>query len=386
MLGPRHYTAAGRVSLTPQSSVDWWLLVSAISLCLLGLLMVASSSIVIAERSYGQPFYFFLRQLTYLGLGLLFAFLVSRVQIRRWQALSGPILFLVFALLIVVLIPGLGKTVNGSTRWLAIPGFSLQVSEFAKFGLVIFFAGYLVRRQDEVQQQASGFIKALIILGIVAGLLLLEPDFGATVVIVVTVMTMLFLAGARLAPFIGLGVLVTAAGSLLLITSPYRVARVTAFLDPWADQFGSGYQLTQSLIAFGRGGWFGVGLGESVQKLLYLPEAHTDFLFAVLAEELGLIGIAVTLLLFVILIMRGLLIGRRAIQAKQYFSGHLAYGFTLLIGLQAFINMGVNMGVLPTKGLTLPLMSKGGSSLLVCCMIVALLLRIDYETRQHSEA
>ncbi len=287
-------------------------------------------------------------------------------------------------LLFIVLIPGIGRTVNGSRRWLAFGPIGIQVSELVKLTLIFYLSGYLVRQQQSVSESILGFIKPMMILVFIAVLLLLEPDFGATVVICGCVMAMLFLAGVKLRYYIGLMMAVIVALIGLAISSPYRVARFTAFLDPWADQYNSGYQLTQSLIAFGRGGWFGSGLGESIQKLLYLPEAHTDFLFAVLAEEMGLFGIILVISLYVIVVARGLSIGYVAHTQDRSFASFTAYGLSFWLGLQAAINMGVNAGLLPTKGITLPLLSYGGASMVINCVVIALLLRIDHENRWQS--
>jgi cell division protein FtsW len=291
------------------------------------------------------------------------------------------LLILSIGLLFLVLLPGIGRQVNGSMRWLGFGPFGLQVSEFVKLTMIVYLAGYLVRQEKQVQNQIRGFLKPLMVLAVITFLLLREPDFGAATVILVTSLGMLFLAGVRIWQFIVLLTGVAIILGILAVSSPYRLARLTTFLNPWANQFDSGYQLTQSLIAFGRGGWFGVGLGESIQKLFYLPEAHTDFLFAVLTEELGLIGGLFMILLFSLLVWRALYIGYRCFNIGQRFSTYLAYGIGLNIALQVMINIGVNTGVLPTKGLTLPLMSYGGSSLLMICIMLALLLRIDYEYR-----
>lgn len=365
--------------------VDRWLLLAAVSIILFGLLMVASSSIVISQQQYHQPFHYLTRQVIHLLVGLVAALIVLRIDTQVWYKSSGLLLLMSMGLLIAVLIPGLGHSVNGSMRWLGVGPVRMQVSELVKFGSIIYLAGYMVRREEELRTQASGFLKPMLILAVVAGLLLLEPDFGAAVVIIATALGLLFLAGVRLWQFVALMSVVSVAVAVMAVSSPYRVARLTTFLNPWAKQFDSGYQLTQSLIAFGRGSWFGVGLGESVQKLFYLPEAHTDFLFAVLAEELGLLGVLSVIGLFVLLISRALLLGRRAAHQGNKFSSYVSYGFSLWLGLQAMINIGVNSGVLPTKGLTLPLMSYGGSSILINCMVIGLLLRIDYETRQQEK-
>ncbi|MGE0082186.1 MAG: putative lipid II flippase FtsW [Thiohalomonadaceae bacterium] len=348
----------------------------------LGLVMVGSASVSIADRHTGEPFYFLTRQLMTLGGGMALAFVALRMPLDAWERLGMPMLVAATVLLALVLVPGLGRAANGSTRWLALGPLGFQVSEFAKLAAVVYVAGYLVRHEEAVRTTVGGFLKPLAVLGVMVLLLLLEPDFGATVVILSTVMGMLFLGGVRLWLF---GLLVAfAAGAfvLLAVTSPYRMERLTTFTNPWADPFNSGYQLTQALIAFGRGEWFGVGLGGSIQKLFYMPEAHTDFLFAVMAEELGLAGVVAVILLFGFLAWRGFAIGRRASRAGLAFGGHLAFGITLWLAIQAFVNMGVNMGALPTKGLTLPLMSYGRSSMLVVCVAVALLLRVDHEVRR----
>jgi cell division protein FtsW len=371
-------TTAGR--LRPAFRLDPVVLGCALALLAIGLVMVASASIAVADRTVGSPFYYLLRQAAYVGIGLFLGALIVSIPLRFWQV-NGPALFMgALLLLVAVLMPGLGRQVNGSQRWLAIGPLQLQVSEVMKFALVVYLAGYLVRHGVEVRRSAGSFLRAVSLLVLIGVLLLMEPDFGAVVVMASVAFGMLFLGGAPLRPFgIGLAGGVAALAGLAL-ASPYRLQRLTTFLDPWADPFASGFQLTQALIAFGRGDWFGVGLGGSVQKLFYLPEAHTDFLFAVLAEELGFAGVAVVLTLFGVLVWRAFAVARRAGASGQLFGSYCAYGVGLWLGLQAFINIGVNMGMLPTKGLTLPLMSYGGSSLLASCAAVALLLRIDLET------
>lgn len=360
---------------------DRYLLLATIALLGLGLLMVASTSIVISERSFGQPFHFLLRQLIFLIMGIGLGYVVFRMPLEFLQKRAVDLLLISLVLLILVLIHGVGRQVNGSMRWLGIGPIGIQVSEFAKIAVIIYLADYLVRREKEVRTKVSGFIKPLFLLSVVSLLLLREPDFGAASVILTTCLGMLFLAGVRLWQFIVLFGGVAISLATLAITSPYRMARLTSFLNPWATEYNTGYQLVQSLIAFGRGGWFGVGLGDSVQKLFYLPEAHTDFLFAVLTEELGLIGGLVVLMLFGVVIVRALQIGRKAYLANRHFAAFICYGFGLQLALQVMINIGVNTGVLPTKGLTLPFMSYGGSSLLAMCCVTALLLRIDHELR-----
>ena len=355
--------------------------VTVVGLLALGLLMVYSTSMAMSERSHGQPFYYALRHGVYLVLGLVAAMFAMRMELEKWQKYSGWLLLFSLCLLTLVLIPGIGREVNGSMRWLGFRFIGFQVSELAKVAMIIFMASYLVRREKEIKTQLIGFIKPMFVVSLACLLLIKEPDFGAATVIMLTALGMMFLAGMPIWQFIVLVSGVVFAMIMLAISSPYRMLRLTTFLNPWENPFDSGYQLTQSLIAFGRGGWNGVGLGESVQKLFYLPEAHTDFLLAVIAEELGVLGVLGVMGLFVLLVGRALMIGRQCILQSRFFSGYMAYGFGLWIALQAMVNMGVNMGMLPTKGLTLPLMSYGGSSLLVTCLAMGILVRIDYESR-----
>jgi cell division protein FtsW len=370
-----------KANSSTSSMYDKWFVAAIMGLLLIGLMMVSSSSVMMATKNYHQPFYFLLRQIAYLSIGAMLAMVVMRLDTTIWQKHSVTLLGVCLLCMVLVLIPGIGKMVNGSRRWLAIGPIGIQVSELAKFLVVIYMSGYLVRQQERNKSQILGFIKPMIVLAVIAGLLLLEPDFGATVVIVSTVMMILFLSGVKWQYYLILILLVVLAMAMLAVASPYRVARLTAFLNPWADQFKSGYQLTQALIAFGRGGWLGMGLGDSVQKLFYLPEAHTDFLFAVLAEELGFLGIVVVISLYAILFWRGMVIGFQAFQQNRHFAAYVAYGLSCWLFFQALINMGVNSGMLPTKGLTLPFLSYGGASLVVNCLVVALLLRIDHENR-----
>ncbi len=377
-------TSAKNKSITLIESVDLPLLLSALVLLGLGLVMVASSSVSIAERQLSEPLYYFWRQLSYSVVGLLVAFITFKIPLKYVQK-SGPALIIIsLILLVMVLIPGIGREVNGSIRWLNLGIISLQVSEFVKFATVIYLAGYLVRHNEDVRTNMSGFLRPLLLIFIISVLLILEPDFGAVAVIAMTAMGMLWLGGASFFQFVLLMLTMGAALTLAAVSSPYRMERLTTFLNPWADPFDSGFQLTQALIAFGRGEWFGVGLGSSVQKLFYLPEAHTDFVLAVLAEELGLFGVIIVISLFCFIVIRALMIGRRAEKREHPFTAFVAYGLGIWLGLQAFINIGVNMGVLPTKGLTLPFMSYGGSSLIIMCVVIAMLLRADYETRQFD--
>ena len=364
---------------------DMVLLYVTFALLGIGLVMVMSASIPIAEKHLGQPFAFFQKQLLYVVLGLIAAYIVSRIPVQQWQKAGPVLLFLAFILLVAVLIPGIGKQVNGSMRWLPLGFINLQVSELVKLIVYIYLAGYLVRRGEEVRSTLRGFLKPMIVLCLAVVLLLMEPDFGAAAVMLATALGMMYMSGVGLFKFAALIISTVSAMAMLALISPYRVARILSFMNPWEDPYNSGFQLTQSLIAFGRGEWFGVGLGGSIQKLFYLPETHTDFLYAILAEELGLIGAILVIVLFAILVWRAFMIGSHAEREQQYFAAYLAYGIGIWIGLQAFINIGVNMGVLPTKGLTLPLMSYGGSSIVVTLVALGLLMRIGYEAENQDK-
>jgi cell division protein FtsW len=357
--------------------LDASLLAAALILLAVGLIMVASASVSIADRQMGDPFFYLWRQSAFVALGLLVGFAVLNVRLVYWERLGPWMLLFGLSLLVVVLF--LGREINGSVRWLSLGPVNFQPSELVKLFVVVYLAGYLVRRGDEVRESVKGFLKPMALVGLIAVLLMLEPDFGATAVIAATVLGMMFLGGVRLWQFGILFMLLTFAFAALAVSSPYRLERLTSFVNPWADPFNSGFQLTQALIAFGRGEWLGVGLGGSVQKLFYLPEAHTDFLFAVLGEELGLLGVVMVIALFALIVWRAFVVGQSAEAAGDRFGSYAAYGIGMWLGLQAFINLGVNMGVLPTKGLTLPLMSYGGSSIVMSCVAVALLLRISHE-------
>jgi cell division protein FtsW len=362
--------------------MDMPLLVAAMCLLGLGLVMVSSASMEVAAGQLGNPLFYMIRQVVYLVIGLGALICVLSVPIRLWEQFRFPLLFLGFALLIAVLIPGIGREVNGSWRWIAVGPINVQPSELAKLFAVVFLAGYLVHRQAEVKESLGGFVKPFMVLFPMAGLLIVEPDFGATVVLMGAAIGMLFLGGVGLFRFITLFGSLAAAGGLLILSAPYRLQRLTGFLHPWEDPFGTGYQLTQALIDFGRGHWLGVGLGNSVQKQFYLPEAHTDFVFAVLAEERGMIGALGAFALLVFVAVRSLYIGLWAERAGRLFPAYLAYGLSIMWIGQILINVGVNVGLLPTKGLTLPFLSYGGSSLVVCCISLGILLRIDWERRQ----
>lgn len=386
-LGAGQATATHRVKPKAARTLIWYdrqLLVAALSLLAVGLVMVTSSSLAIAEKQTGNSFYYALRHGFYLAVALTGALVVMQIPTQWWARYSSYLLIGGIALLALILVPGIGHEVNGSVRWIALGGMTLQVSELVKLFLVVFMASYLVRKSDEMRTQIKGFLKPLALLGLLGMLLLAEPDFGATVVVFTTAFAMMFLAGAQLWQYIAIGGAGLGGLWFIAIASPYRMKRLTTFLDPWSDPYGSGYQLTQSLIAFGRGGLQGQGLGNSVQKLAYLPEAHTDFVFAVLAEELGLIGVTAVLALFAWLAWRIFTVGRLALAAGQPFSAYMSFGIAVWLSLQAVINIGVASGLLPTKGLTLPLVSYGGTSVIVTCAAVALVLRIDFERRQRE--
>lgn len=372
--------AFARSSARPRRfSFDPVLLATVGFILLLGLVMMTSASIAIADRLAQEPLYYLERQAIGVALGIVAAALAMMIPTQAWERLAIPLLLLAFVFLVIVLIPGIGHEVNGSRRWLRLGTMSFQASELARVLLLVYLASYIVRRQAELKESIHGFLKPLGILIAAGGLLLIEPDFGAATVLMATGLGVLFVAGVKLRHFIALVALAAGGLALIAVTSAYRLKRLTAFLDPWADPFNTGFQLTQSLIAIGRGELFGVGLGSSVQKLFYLPEAHTDFVFAVLAEELGLVGSTLVIALFAVLVYRAISIGQRSIAANLPFHGLVAIGIGLTFGVQAFINIGVNTGLLPTKGLTLPLLSYGRSSTVVTLAALGLLFRIHHE-------
>ena len=357
------------------------LLVVVLVLMCIGMVIVASASIPEGIALSDDPFRFLKRQVLYVGICVVIIATLVNIPFKVWYKHQMVILTLSLLALLAVLL--IGTEVNGSVRWLRLGPINVQPSEFAKLAIVLFLASYLVRRQEEVVDTIKGFIKPLIILTMFSVLLLLQPDLGSTVVIVVVMMGMLFIADAKLINFIAIIVSLLAVIVALVVMSPYRMARVVGFLDPWADPFGRSYQLTQSLMAFGRGGWFGQGLGNSVQKLEYLPEAHTDFIMAILAEELGFIGVTTVIILEFMLVYRAFSIGKKALALKEplLFAGYVAIGIAIWFFFQTAVNIGAASGIAPTKGLTLPLVSYGGSSLISIAIAVALLLRIDFETR-----
>ncbi len=359
--------------------IDPVLMTLVLALLLGGFVILASASISISDSISGNPFFYVQRQLLAAVIGVVAGGVCLFIPMQVWQSLGPLMLFACVALLVLVLIPGIGHEVNGSTRWMRIGFMNLQVSEPARLCLLLYLAGYVVRRNKALREDFMGFLRPMLVLTLICVLLLKQPDFGAALVLLATALVMLFVAGARIRDFLLFFSSAVLAMAALAVTSPYRMKRLTAFLDPWADPYDSGFQLTQSLIAIGRGEWFGVGLGDSVQKLFYLPEAHTDFVFAVFAEEFGLAGSLVLIALFAALLWRVFRLAMRAASAERFFEAYIAIGLGTWLGLQAFINVGVNMGLLPTKGLTLPLISYGRSSLIITMICIGLLLRIHHE-------
>jgi len=365
--------------LKTELQIDPVLLTIALALLLGGFVILASASISISDNAVGDPFFYVQRQLFAAAIGAVAGGICLFIPIRLWQSLGPLMLIAGLGLLVLVLVPGIGYEVNGSTRWVRFGFINLQVSEPARLCFLLYLAGYLVRRNKALREEFVGFLRPMLVLTLACILLLKEPDFGAALVLLATALVMLFVAGARIRDFLVFFSAAIIAMAVLAITSPYRMKRLTGFLDPWADPYDSGFQLTQSLIAIGRGEWFGVGLGDSVQKLFYLPEAHTDFVFAVFAEEFGLAGSLILIALFLALLWRVFKLGMRAASAERFFEAYIAIGLGTWLGLQAFINVGVNMGLLPTKGLTLPLVSYGRSSLIITMICIGLLLRIHHE-------
>ncbi len=365
---------------SPEALFDRQLVWISLGLMLIGLVMVTSASFPISSRLTDQPFHFMFRHALFLLLAIATSAVILQVPTQRWFQYSSLLLAISFLLLVIVLVAG--KSVNGASRWIPLGLFNLQPAEVAKLSLFIFMSGYLVRKHDEVRQTFfGGFIKPILVFLTLAILLLLQPDLGTVVVMLVTLFGMLFMAGAKLSQFLALMVTGILAVVGLIAAEPYRMRRVTSFLDPWEDPFGSGYQLTQSLMAFGRGEWFGQGLGNSIQKLEYLPEAHTDFVFAVVGEELGFVGVVLVLMLIFSLVLKAAFIGKKAFEHDHQFGGYLALGIGIWFAFQTLVNVGAAAGMVPTKGLTLPLISYGGSSLIIMSVAVSILLRIDHECR-----
>ena len=365
--------------LKTELRIDPVMMLISVALLFGGFVILASASITISDNTVGEPFFYVERQLVAALIGGAAAFACLFVPMRVWQRLSPLMLLTGITLLCLVLVPGIGHEVNGSTRWVRFGVINLQVSEPARLCLFIYLAGYVVRQQKALREQFVGFLRPMLVLTLSCALLLAQPDFGAAIVLLATALIILFVGGARIRDFLLFFSTTLIAMTALAMTSPYRMKRLTGFLDPWSDPFDSGFQLTQSLIAIGRGEWFGVGLGGSVQKLFYLPEAHTDFVFAVFAEEFGLLGSLILIGLFIALLWRIVRLALRASSAEKYFEAYFAIGLGTWLGLQAFTNVAVNMGLLPTKGLTLPLVSYGRSSLIVTMVSIGLLMRIHHE-------
>jgi cell division protein FtsW len=364
-----------------EAPIDGILLVCVLGLLGLGFVMVASASLPIGARDYSDPFFFVWRHGIALALALFCGLVCFAVPVKAWARSGVWLLLLTCGLLLLVLVPGIGRTVNGATRWIPLGPFNLQPSELIKFFAVIYVSGYLVRRQLEVSTSLLGFVRPMVLIGFAATLIMAQPDFGTTAVLLATVMALLLLGGAAWWPFAILFMIVAAGLALLIWIEPYRLERVTSFINPFDDPFNTDYQLSHALIAMGRGEWLGVGLGSGIQKQFYLPEAHTDFLLAVIGEELGVAGVLAVIAAFALITWRAFAIGAKAQAIGDHFSAYAAHGFGLLLGMQAFINAGVNTGLLPTKGLTLPFVSYGSNAVIVSVMAAAVLLRIDFELR-----
>jgi cell division protein FtsW len=364
--------------------IDGVLLAAVTVLLGFGIVMVASASMHLGDRG-GDVMRYVNRHLFALVLGLLAGWLVYRTPTGWWHKSSTVLYFLGLVLLGLVFVPGLGREANGALRWVAAGPLSLQTSEFMKIFVVLYMSGYLVRRQLEVATSLWGFVKPIILLIVACSLLMLQPDFGTTAVLLMTAFGMLFLGGAPLWQFAALLSMAISALLALIWVSPYRLERVTSFLNPWEHARDSGYQLSQALIAFGRGEWTGVGLGNGIQKQFYLPEAHTDFVMAVIGEEFGLVGTLLVICMFAIIVWRSYAIGARAESRGDRYAAYVAYGLGLWLGMQAFINIGVNVGLLPTKGLTLPFLSYGNNSLIVCCVAIGMLSRVRYENQSAGD-
>lgn len=361
---------------------DRSLILLAVCLYGIGLVMVASASMPVGERLFDNPFHFIIRHVIYIGISIAIAGVALQIPMSYWHRYSGYMLVMAMLLLVVVLL--IGRSVNGSTRWIVVGPITVQAAEPAKLFFFCYLSAYLVRRRDEVRENFKGFVKPLVVLFLLALLLLKQPDLGTVVVMFVTTFGLLFLAGAKLWQFVGIASVGLVAISMLAYLEPYRWRRVTSFMDPWQDPFGSGYQLTQSLMAYGRGEMFGQGLGNSIQKLEYLPEAHTDFIMAIIGEEFGFVGITIVLILSLVLVIKALFLGKRAVLKEKYFEGFFAYSVAIWISFQAAVNVGASSGIFPTKGLTMPLISSGGSSMIIMTLAVVVLIRIDHELRMQS--
>ena len=370
----------------PRGHYDMLLMVAAILLVSVGLVMIASSSIAVADGANKGAFYFLKRHTLFISLGFLCAVVAARTELKTLEKHSFLLMLLAVIMLLAVFLPVFGMRINGARRWLNLFVTSFQPVEAVKLILVVYLASYLVRHRDGVEYKLFGVVKPLMVAGVVIVLLLAQPDFGSSALVIAVTVGMIWLAGARMRNLVLLGLPLVPAIAWAAMTEDYRMKRLTSFLDPWAHPYDDGFQLTQALIAIGRGEWLGVGLGSSVQKLFYLPEAHTDFILSVIAEELGLAGVLFVIALFAVLVGRGLMLGLRGVEIGQRFAGYIAFGLSLMIGLQAIVSIGVNLGVLPTKGLTLPLISYGGSSVLLTCVMVGVLLRATFEINRAIDA
>jgi len=364
--------------------MDWSLLFCVLLLLAFGFVMVSSASLSIADRTFDTPFHFVTRHALALGLALGLGILAFAVPTVWWERSGTMLFFIGLLLLILVLVPGIGRTVNGATRWIPLGPLNLQSSELMKLFAVIYISGYLVRRRHEVSTRLSGFLKPMFLMVIASALIMSQPDFGTTAVMLATVMALLFLGGVQVTHFAALFAMLAGAAAMLVIVEPYRLQRVTSFMHPFADPFDTGFQLSQALIAFGRGEWLGVGIGNGIQKQFFLPEAHTDFLMAVIGEEFGLAGTLAVIAAFGFILWRAFSIGARAEKAGHWFAAYAAHGLGLGLALQAFINIGVNLGLFPTKGLTLPFLSYGSNSIIIACVAVGILLRIDLDLRREA--
>jgi len=364
--------------------MDWSLLFCVLLLLAFGFVMVSSASLSIADRTFDAPFHFVTRHALALGLAMGLGILAFAVPTAWWERSSTALFFIGLLLLVLVLVPGIGRTVNGATRWIPLGPLNLQSSELMKLFAVIYISGYLVRRRQEVTTRLSGFLKPMFLMVIASALIMSQPDFGTTAVMLATVMALLFLGGVQVTHFAALFAMLAGAAAMLVIVEPYRLQRVTSFMHPFADPFDTGFQLSQALIAFGRGEWLGVGIGNGIQKQFFLPEAHTDFLMAVIGEEFGLAGTLAVIAAFGFILWRAFRIGARAEKAGHWFAAYAAHGLGLGLALQAFINIGVNLGLFPTKGLTLPFLSYGSNSIIIACVAVGILLRIDLDLRREA--
>ncbi|MBK8066420.1 MAG: putative lipid II flippase FtsW [Rhodanobacteraceae bacterium] len=373
---------ARKLPAAPKVALDPWLAVSALALASIGVVMVSSSSIAIAEEMHVGPFYFLTKHLIFLVLGSSLGWIAYRVDLEWLKQYSQVMILGGFVLLLLVFLPGIGVTVKGARRWINLGLANFQAVEAVKLFLIVYLAGYFVRHQETLQHSLLGVIKPLVVAGALIGLLLAQPDFGGALLLMAIAGGMVWLAGGSARHLMGILLIAVPVMVLAALAEPYRMRRLFSFMDPWADPFDGGFQLTQALIAVGRGEWFGVGLGESVQKLFYLPEAHTDFILAVIAEELGFVGILVIIALFAVFTGRAFQLGIEGLRQGRAFEAYLGYGIALWFAMQAAISIGVNIGALPTKGLTLPLISSGGSSVIMSCVAVGLLLKVSAALRE----